>query len=383
MAGTSSKPSMGSVTDSKPYSFSLGLKLFLALLVVALVGILASAIITNAITRARVNQYFVRMQGPPEIIDAMHTEQLQHDVNMSFIMGGVIAVGLAGLISLYFSLRIRKPLVDLTNATRFTAAGDYSSRVEAGGTRELEELADAFNSLASNLERDEQLRKNMVADIAHELRTPLSTINGYLEAIEDGVVQPDQPTISSMREEVAVLSRIIDDLRQLAEVESGQLRLELAPVAVLEALEAEGAKFRHELESKGIALSVEAPSDLPAIQADNARLSQILGNLVKNAIAHTRSGETIRLGAEAVEGGVLFRIADTGAGIPAEDLPFIFERFYRADRARERATGGAGLGLTIAKSLVEAQGGRIWAESVEGQGTTISFTLPLAPVASA
>lgn len=378
MAGISSKPSTESDIDSRPHSYSLGLKLFLALLVVALVGILASAIITNAMANARVNRYFTRMQGPPEMMQALHTEELQHDVNMSFIVGGVIAVGLAGLISLYFSLKIRKPLVQLTAATRFTAAGDYSSRVEAGGTRELEELADAFNALANNLERDEQLRKNMVADIAHELRTPLSTINGYLEAIEDGVVQPDSTTISSMREEVSVLSRLIDDLRQLAEAEAQELRLDLVALPVSEVLEAESVKFGHELGSKGITFSLEVQPGLPPIQADAARLSQILGNLIKNALAHTPSGGTIRLGAEIGEGQVLFKLSDTGTGIPAEDLPLIFERFYRADRARERATGGAGLGLTIAKSLVEAQGGRIWAESAEGQGATIFFTLPTA-----
>ncbi len=382
MAGISSKPSMESDTGSRSYSYSLGLKLFLALLIVALVGILASAIIANTMANARVNRYFTRMQGPPEIVDTLNTEQLQHDVNMAFIVGGAIAVGLAGLISLYFSLKIRKPLVQLTAATRFTAFGDYSSRVEAGGTKELEELADAFNTLAGNLERDEELRKNMVADIAHELRTPLSTINGYLEAIEDGVVQPDKTTISSMREEVSVLSLIIDDLRQLAEVEAGQMRLDLAPVPVGEALEAESTRFSHEVESKGIGLSLEVHPDVPNIRADAARLSQILGNLIKNALAHTPAGETIRLSAETGEGQVLFKISDTGAGIPAEDLPLIFERFYRADRARERATGGAGLGLTIAKSLVEAQGGHIWAESAEGQGTTIFFTLPVeAPTA--
>ncbi len=341
-------------------------------------GILASAIIANAMANARVNRYFMRVQGPPEMMEALHTEELQHDVNTAFIVGGVIAVGLAGLISLYFSLKIRKPLVQLTAATRFTAAGDYSSRVEAGGTKELEELADAFNTLANNLERDEQLRKNMVADIAHELRTPLSTINGYLEAIEDGVVQPDTTTISSMREEVSVLSRLIDDLRQLAEAEAQELRLDLAALPVSEVLEAESVKFSHELESKGITFNLEVQPGLPPIQADAARLSQILGNLIKNALAHTPSGGTIRLATEMGEGQVLFKLSDTGTGIPAEDLPFVFERFYRANRARARATGGAGLGLTIAKSLVEAQDGRIWAESAEGQGATVFFTLPTA-----
>ncbi len=365
----------------EPSSVSLGVKIFVALLTVTLVAIFASATIANAVANSRVQTYFMRMQGgPPEIVQTLSIDQLRHDVNMAFILGGVIAVGLAGMISLYFSMRIRRPLVQLTAATRITAAGDYTSRVEAGGSRELEELADAFNTLAANLERDEQLRRNMVADIAHELRTPLSTINSYLEAIEDGVVQPDATTIGSMREEVAVLARIIDDLRQLAEVEAGQLQLDLAKMPVREALEAEKTRFAPELEVKGISLEVELPEPVPDIRADAARLSQILGNLIKNAITHTPSGGGIRLGAESIPDGVRFRITDTGAGIPAEDLPFVFERFYRASRARERATGGAGLGLTIARGLVEAQGGRIWAQSSEGEGTTISFTLPAAPV---
>ncbi len=307
-------------------------------------------------------------------------DELEAALNLSFIVGGLIAIALAAALSLYLSHRIASPLAALTAATTHTAAGDYSHRVIATGGREIEELGEAFNTLAANLELNEELRRNMVADVAHELRTPLSVIGSHLEAMAEGVVEPDAAAIASLREEVEVLSRLVQDLSQLAAVEAGQLKIEPAPLNALEVLSSTRVKFGPELEARGLTMRVSAQEGTPEVRADPARLSQILSVLVSNAITHSDAGGVISIIAAGEGEGtrVRFSVADTGAGIPQAELPFVFERFYRADRSRDRATGGAGLGLTIAKGLVEAHGGTIEAESEAGKGTVIRFALPAA-----
>jgi len=298
-------------------------------------------------------------------------------LNWSFVLAGMLGVVLALVLSLILARRISKPLSDLTSASREITEGNYTERVDVGGGVEVKELGDAFNTLAESLERNEKLRKNMIADIAHELRNPLATLRGQLELVQDGKVPASRETVDSLMEDAELLSRLVEDLRQLSLVEAGQIELDLVPVEVGEPITSVAARFEHDAAERGVELAVDIPVDLPRVKADQHRVEQVLGNLVKNGLTATHTGGSIKLGAFSRQGEVVFTVADTGPGIDPDELPYIFERFYRADRSRARATGGAGLGLSIAKSLVEAHGGRIWAESEIDKGTVISFTVPI------
>lgn len=358
--------------------------LTVAFILVALVSILAAALTANLLARSYVNNYFMQCQGRQagRVQCAATSGGTLSSVNKGFIVATVIAVALGLVMSVIMARELTRPLEGLTNAAERISDGDYSQRVAVKGSAELEELGAAFNALAEGLETNERLRRNMVADIAHELRNPLASMKAQLEAIEDGVVEADVATLDSLTEDVDVLSRLVDDLQQLSIVEAGQLELERMEVDAGEMLRGVSARFSLQAESAGISLSVEVEEGLPPVDADPIRIAQVLSNIVKNAITHTPEGGSIAVKAEARAGRMVeFSVSDTGSGIKGEDLPFVFERFYRTEHARERATGGAGIGLSVAKSLVEAHGGRIWAESEEGRGTRVSFTLPLAAAA--
>jgi signal transduction histidine kinase len=257
--------------------------------------------------------------------------------------------------------------------------GDLSQRVAVQTDDEIGELAHAFNSMANGLTRLEQLRRNMVTDVAHELRTPLSNIRGYLEALQDGVTQPDPEVIGSLHDEAMLLTRLVNDLQELALAEAGQLRLVLQPTSAEQIIAQVVNVMQPTAASKGLTLQTDLQPDLPPVMADPGRVAQVLQNLVNNAMSYTTAGGTItvttRPAASAAE--VQLSVHDTGIGIAPEHLPFVFDRFYRVDQSRTRATGGAGLGLAIVKQLVEAHGGRVWAESTLGQGSTFTFTLPV------
>jgi signal transduction histidine kinase len=300
------------------------------------------------------------------------------NLNWSFVIAGFLGLALALILSYTLSDRISKPLSKLAAATRGIARGDYGERAHVSGGVEVEELEEAFNSLAESLERNEKLRNNRVEDVAHELRNPLATLRGQLELLQDGRIECDRELVDSLMEDATLLSRLVEDLRQLSMVEAGQLQLDLEQLGVEEALRDVASRFENEASMKKTKLGVELAPDLPPIKADRTRLAQVLGNLVGNSITHTQSGGSIEVGAGRIGDDVVISVTDDGAGIDSEELPFVFERFYRADRSRTRETGGAGLGLSIAKSLVEAQGGSIWAESEgAGKGTAVHFTLPV------
>jgi signal transduction histidine kinase len=294
----------------------------------------------------------------------------------------LLAAGVAGLaavlLTLVLSRRILRPVEALTAAAQRMEKGDLSQRVEVHSQDEIGELARAFNAMADGLARLEELRRNMVTDVAHELRTPLSNIRGYLEALQDGVVEPKPEVIDSLHEEAMLLNRLVDDLRELTLAEAGQLKLERRPVAPADLVDRALEAARAQAEAKGIALQADLPEDLPLVDVDSQRIGQVLGNLLSNALTHTPPGGKVVVVARAKQLAVEVSVSDTGEGIPLERLPYIFERFYRADRSRSRATGGTGLGLSIAKQLVEAHGGRISVASQVGQGTTFTFTLPVA-----
>jgi len=377
----------GRDTGSRPgvkKRISFRAELFLAILAVTLACVLFFALLSNYLVRRQFERAYREMPrleppgplgGPPPEWEHAKRERI-NVVNYSYIFTGLLGVMLAFILSLYFSSRFSHPLSELTAATRGIAAGDYGKRVEVKGTDELEELGAAFNSLAESLEKNERSRRAMIADISHELRSPLAVQQGYLEAMRDGVLKPDGETLEALLKNNALLSQLVEDLRQLALLDAGQPELDINRVDAGEALQAAAALFRQEGQEAGVGIEVEAEEDLPPVRADQARLQQVLGNLLRNALQYAPRGGRVTLRGQRGSGEVLFRVEDNGTGISPEDLPFIFDRFYRADRSRSRDTGGSGLGLSIARALVEAQGGRIWAESGLGCGTSIYFTLP-------
>jgi len=246
------------------------------------------------------------------------------------------------------------------------------------GKGEVGVLAQAFNSMAADLEHAEQLRRNLVADVAHELRTPLSNIQGYLEAIRDRVMKANAATIRSLNEETTLLSRLIDELQELSLAEAGELKLIYQVEDIAKLVKQAVNSWHPQVAAKEISLSLDLPGNLGLVNIDRQRVNEVLYNLLENAVVHTRKGGTIKVAATRHGDWVEISVSDTGEGIPAEDLPNIFERFYRVDRSRTRATGGSGLGLTIAKRWVEAHGGKITAKSELGKGSSFSFTLPSA-----
>ena len=298
-------------------------------------------------------------------------------VNRTVLWIGAGAGLVAILLILGLSRRILAPVEALTAAVRRMEAGDLSQRVEVSTQDEIGELGQAFNSMTARLARLEELRRNMVSDVAHELRTPLTNIRGYLEALQDKVIAPEREVIDSLHEEAMLLNRLVDDLQELALAEAGQLHLERGPADLSPVMERAAAALRPQLEAAGIDLRVDLPEHLVVVDIDPERVGQILRNLLANAVTHTGQGGTITITAEPVRDWVRVSVRDTGEGIAEVDLPYIFERFYRADKSRSRATGGAGLGLAIAKYLVEAHGGEIAVESEVGAGSTFTFTLPV------
>lgn len=304
----------------------------------------------------------------------------------SLWLAAILATAVAAGLSLFLARQVTSPLRRLTRAAQQIARGNLSQRVEVSSQDEIGDLAAAFNAMADQLERNESARRHMVADVAHELNTPLSVIRGNLEAMLDGVVRPDPDQISSLYDESLLLTRLISDLRDLSLAEAGQLKLQLGPEDIGSLIRRAVERLQPQAQAKGINLITESDDNLPPVEADGDRVLQVIGNLLGNALRYTPTGGTITVAARLVGGSkshdaspaVEVRVADNGVGIPGESLPHVFDRFYRTDPSRSRATGGSGLGLAIAQQLVQAHGGCIWVESQEGRGSTFYFTLPLA-----
>ncbi|MFH9475603.1 sensor histidine kinase [Streptomyces anulatus] len=281
--------------------------------------------------------------------------------------------------SVFAGARLVRPLHALTGAAQRMRDGEQPESVPVSGDDEVGRLAAAFNDMSAHRARLEEQRKAMVSDVAHELRTPLSNIRGWLEAAQDGLADPDPAFVSSLLEEAVLLQHIIDDLQDLAAADAGVLRLHPESVEIRELLNQVAAAHQARAENAGVTLAVTATAPGPALRADPVRLRQAVGNLVSNAVRHTPEGGRVTLRAYAHEEGdgtVLVEVADTGSGIPPEDLSHVFDRFWRAEKSRSRRTGGSGLGLAIVRKLVEAHGGTVDARSVEGEGSTFVLRLP-------
>jgi len=302
--------------------------------------------------------------------------QTQSITTLLLLAGLAAAVGVAAVSELQ-TRNILRPVRALVDAANHLAEGDLSQRLPVETHDELGEMAHAFNTMASKLEEQNALRRRTTADIAHELRTPLSVLQIELESLEDGLVEPDSAYLSGLQQEVRHLGCLIDDLRILSLADAGELALQHEQVDVAWLVRSTVRRIQDTARSKQISLQARVDEQTPMVQGDAQRLAQVLLNLLTNAINHTPPGGSVSASARSEPGRIVVSVQDTGTGISQADLPHIFERLYRADRSRSRVTGGSGLGLSIAKSLVEAHGGEIWALSAVGEGTTISFSLPL------
>jgi two-component system, OmpR family, sensor histidine kinase BaeS len=286
----------------------------------------------------------------------------------------VIALTVAATVLL--SRRVVRPIATLTAASRRFGEGDLTQRVPVRGRDELAELARSFNRMADSLQAGEERQRRLVADVAHELRTPLANLRGYLEALKDGVLPADPELFANLHREAVLQQRIVDDLQDLALAEAGTLAYHRTTVDLAELLETCYTAHQAAVETAGVDLRMRTDRDL-LVDADPDRLRQVVGNLVSNALRATAPGGSITLGGSATDATATVVVRDTGVGIAAEDLPHIFDRFWRADGARGRASGGRGLGLAIARQIVTDHDGHIAAESRPGEGTTVTITLPL------
>ncbi|MFC2021253.1 ATP-binding protein [Chloroflexota bacterium] len=303
-------------------------------------------------------------------------EDFLEQVNDSLWKVGLIAAAVALVIGLILTRQITRPVRALISGARHLTEGELSYRVNVKSRDEIGELADSFNIMASSLEKGEQSRRQLTADIAHELRTPLTVIEGTVDGIIDGVFKSDTEHLRSIKEQASLLTHLITDLRDLSLAESGQLKLNLASTDMVELVRRMVSNYNINALEKNVRIKLEEATQIPEIRIDPVRMEQVISNLLTNAIRHTPSDGSITVTVKNDEGGLVISVVDTGEGIAPEDLPYVFERFYRSGSSRARKEGGTGLGLAIVKQMVEAHGGRVRVESKIGTGSIFSILLP-------
>jgi two-component system OmpR family sensor kinase len=306
---------------------------------------------------------------------ATNEQDFLDQLQRTLLIAALIAAGLGIVIGLVISRTVSRPLSRLAQAARAFAAHSWDQRVQVRGTEEVAEVAFAFNDMADSLQQSETLRRNLMADVAHELRTPLTVLQGNLRAMLDGVYPLERGEIATLYDETRLLNRLVDDLRELALAEAGQLKLNLQSIDLAAIIGSTMSNFMPVAEERDLTLNTELDR-APAVQADPDRVAQVLRNLIANALWHTPPQGQITVETKVIDRMVRVSVADTGEGIAPEDLSHVFDRFYRADSARTRHTGGSGLGLAIAKSLIEAMGGQVGVDSELGKGSCFWFTLP-------
>jgi signal transduction histidine kinase len=323
----------------------------------------------------------MRMGATPE-------EAYLQRMGYAIVYGGLGAIVLALALGAFLARNLTRPIRELTAATRAVARDQLGQQVPVRSQDELGQLAASFNRMSSDLAHANELRRQMTADVAHELRTPLSLLLGYTEGLQDGKLAGKSETYAVMHDSARQLQRLVEDLGTLALADAGELPLNRRPVDPTALLERAALAHMAQADAQGVTLAVRAADDLPAVNVDPDRFAQVLGNLISNALRYTAAGGEIILSAELAgprpagspgDAQVLLRVRDTGSGIAADDLPHIFDRFYRGDKSRQTQHGESGLGLAIVRSLVEGHGGVIEAASAPGEGATFTIALAAAP----
>jgi signal transduction histidine kinase len=295
------------------------------------------------------------------------------------LAAGIVSAAIALIMARWLARGMTQPLRDMAQAARRMETGDYSTRVHTRSRDEVGQLAEAFNTMSGELEDVERLRRDLVANVSHELKTPITAIRAHLENLLDGVEQPDPGTLQVMLAQSERLGRLVDQLLDLSRLESGDVPLDRAPVALAPLVTQVLSEIEVARTDRGVSVTSDIPDDLPPAMADRERVHQVLFNLVDNAVRYTPPGGAVTVSAHRVNGSVEVEVHDTGVGIPSEHLPRLFDRFYRVDTSRSRAgDAGTGIGLAIARSVVEAHGGNIHADSEPGMGSTFTFELPVA-----
>lgn len=360
----------------------LGWKLFISYLIIVLAGVVSLAIAAELQAPVALARHMAGMDGMMGgnmggmMTDL--TDNFQRAINEVLLVAASVAIGTAVLVSGFVTRRIVSPVQAMKEASRRIAGGRYEERVQVSGEDELAELAQSFNQMAHQLAQTENRRSQLIGDVAHELRTPLSSVKSVLEGIQDGVLPADAVTFANMQNELSRLQRLIRDLEELSKAEAGQISLELHPVNPVDFVKTAVDRLSLQYEEKGVGLHTELPADLPAVDVDTARMTQVMLNLLGNALQYTPTGGRVVVNAWANTNQAVISVRDTGIGIAPEHHHHLFERFYRVDKSRARAGGGSGIGLTISKHLVEMQNGRLTATSSGlNQGSTFTITLPL------
>ena len=320
--------------------------------------------------------YFMTLMKDYNISPTILHRMFLDAIHRTLIWTSLTAVAIALIVCLILTRKVLKPLSEMTAITNEIASGDYAARVKISSKDEIGQLASAFNRMADSLQRNDQLRKNLVIDVAHELRTPLTNIRGYLEGLSDGVVSPSKETFESLHEETLRLANLIEDVLQLTRADASQGTLRRKRFDHRDLVREVLGLFEPKFAAKGIVVETMFSDAEGQIPADPEKLSQVLSNLLENAWQYTPYGGKFMITTERLSDRIKMVFANTGEGIAEEDLPFIFERFYRGEKSRSREHGGAGIGLAIVKELIEAHGGGVGAESSSSE-SRVWFTLPV------
>ncbi len=370
------------------FKASLGGKFLLSYLLIVLVGVATLLLVTFALAPTLFQaQLLPILQTHPNTLTTTEASQRILGDFLSTLFAALAVAAIAATvtslaISLFVARRITGPLQQMTQASERISAGHYAERIEVApvhATDELGQLASSINALAVALEQTERRRLEVIGNVTHELRTPIATLEGYLEGLLDGVIKPSPRTWAMLHTEASRLRRLVDDLQELSRAEARQIPLSLQPVSPQRLVQSALEPLEGQFAEKGLDLQVHLPENLPQVMADPARAVQILTNLLVNALRYTPAPGRVEVAVSREEDKVAFRVTDTGVGLTPEQLTHIFERFYRVDKSRSRAFGGSGIGLTIAQSLAQAMGGEIRAESAgPGQGSSFTLTLPQA-----
>jgi signal transduction histidine kinase len=359
-------------------------KLFLSYAVIVLVGSAVLLITAQFHAPTALTHHTMQMESMMSMMDS--SAVLQDDLRDSFmasinevmLVAVAAALGTAFLMSLFVSQRIVEPVRQMHQASQRLAQGDYHTRIQILNRDELGDLAQAFNHMAEELEQTEQRRLELIGNVTHELRTPLSSLQAMMEGLVDGVLPGEPVTYVNIQSELDRLQGLVQDLQELSRVEAGQVALELKPVLINDLIESAATRLRPQFDDKNITLELSLAPDLPVVTADPDRILQVLINLLGNALQYTPEAGAVTVTTMSEKKRIVVSVSDTGIGIASEHLAHLFERFYRVDKSRSRTGGGSGIGLTITRHLIEAHGGNIEVGSPGlNQGSTFTFTLPI------